>query len=320
MKKQWILAGAIAAMMTASSQAILAQGSMSGGSGSGMMSGAIDYSVLGKMLPYDYTTLMAAKSRGYTENQVASMAKISTLSSIPFGQILRQVETGATFNNIAYEYNLKLADVLDASDYKDKISNYIAAYESTGKGAMMKSGMSGGMSAMPMASKTTPMAPTPMTPPAPMATPAAASATGTMDIVDTAVAAGNFRRLVALVRRAGLVDTLKGPGPFTVFAPTDEAFAKIPRADLAALRANPDQLKKVLTYHVIPGKITAADAMSMTSPTSPATVEGDTIQVTTTNGMVMLNGNATVIKADIVCSNGVIHVIDTVLMPPAPKP
>jgi uncharacterized surface protein with fasciclin (FAS1) repeats len=131
------------------------------------------------------------------------------------------------------------------------------------------------------------------------------------DIVDTAVAAGSFNTLVAAVKAAGLVDTLKGPGPFTVFAPTDEAFAKLPPGTVDGLLKDPEKLKKILTYHVVSGKVMAADVMKMKSAN---TVEGSPVKIMSKGGKVMID-NATVVKADIICDNGVIHVIDTVIMP-----
>ena len=130
------------------------------------------------------------------------------------------------------------------------------------------------------------------------------------DIVDTAVKAGNFKTLVAAVQAAGLVDTLKGPGPFTVFAPTDEAFAKIPKATLDGLLADKAALTKVLTYHVVPGKVMARDV----KPGDVKTVEGSQLSVTMKGGKVGVN-NANVVKADVTADNGVIHVIDSVVMP-----
>ena len=129
------------------------------------------------------------------------------------------------------------------------------------------------------------------------------------DIVDTAVSAGSFKTLVAAVQPAGLVDTLKGPGPFTVFAPTDEAFAKIPKAQLDALLKDKAALTKVLTYHVVPGKVMASDVKAG----KVATVEGDSLTLGTQGGVSV--DRAKVVKADIVADNGVIHVIDSVLMP-----
>ena len=131
------------------------------------------------------------------------------------------------------------------------------------------------------------------------------------DIVDTAVAAGSFNTLVAAVKAAGLVDTLKGPGPFTVFAPTDEAFAKLPAGTVDALLKDPEKLKKILTYHVVSGKVMAADVMKMKMA---KTVEGQNVKIKVMAGKVMVD-SAHVVKADIVTDNGVIHVIDTVIMP-----
>lgn len=132
------------------------------------------------------------------------------------------------------------------------------------------------------------------------------------DIVDTAVAAGSFNTLAKLLTDAGLVETLKGAGPFTVFAPTDEAFAKVPADTLAALAADKAMLTKVLTYHVVAGKVMAADI----KPGDVPTVAGPNVTLSVADGKVMVNG-ATVTTADVVASNGVIHVIDQVLLPPA---
>jgi len=129
------------------------------------------------------------------------------------------------------------------------------------------------------------------------------------DIVDTAVSAGSFKTLATALQAAGLVDTLKGKGPFTVFAPTDEAFAKIPKADLDALLKDKAKLTAVLTYHVVPGKVMAADVKAG----KVKTVQGSELTVTTAGGVKVDNAN--VIKTDIVADNGVIHVIDSVVLP-----
>jgi uncharacterized surface protein with fasciclin (FAS1) repeats len=133
------------------------------------------------------------------------------------------------------------------------------------------------------------------------------------DIVDTAVEAGSFQTLVAAVEAAGLVETLKGDGPFTVFAPTDDAFAKLPAGTVEDLLKpeNRDQLVAVLTYHVLPGKVMSADIAGQTL--SPTTVQGSTVTIDATSG-VTIDG-ATVTAADIETTNGVIHVIDTVILP-----
>ena len=137
------------------------------------------------------------------------------------------------------------------------------------------------------------------------------------DIVDTAVGAGSFKTLVAAVQAAGLVETLKGAGPFTVFAPTDEAFAKLPAGTVESLLKpeNKEKLVAVLTYHVVPGKVMAADVVKLTEA---PTVQGSKAKVKVVDGTVMID-NAKVVKTDIETSNGVIHVIDAVILPPAGK-
>jgi uncharacterized surface protein with fasciclin (FAS1) repeats len=130
------------------------------------------------------------------------------------------------------------------------------------------------------------------------------------DIVDTAVSAGSFTTLVAAVKAAGLVDTLKGAGPFTVFAPTDEAFAKLPAGTVDALLKDIPKLKKILTYHVVSGKVMAADVVKLKTAT---TVEGSEVKIDAASG-VKIN-DATVTTADVAADNGVIHIVDTVLLP-----
>lgn len=130
------------------------------------------------------------------------------------------------------------------------------------------------------------------------------------DIVDTAVAAGSFKTLATALQAAGLVDTLKGAGPFTVFAPTDEAFAKLPEGTLNALLKDKAKLTAILTYHVVPGKVMAADVVKLKGA---KTLQGSSVMIDASKG-VKVDG-ANVVKADIVCSNGVIHVIDAVILP-----
>jgi uncharacterized surface protein with fasciclin (FAS1) repeats len=129
------------------------------------------------------------------------------------------------------------------------------------------------------------------------------------DIIDTAVANGSFKTLAAALQAAGLIDTLKGPGPFTVFAPTDAAFAKIPKADLDALLKDKAKLTSILTYHVVAGKVMAKDVKAG----KVKTVQGSELTVTTTGGVMV--DNAKVTATDVAADNGVIHVIDTVIMP-----
>ena len=136
-----------------------------------------------------------------------------------------------------------------------------------------------------------------------------AAAVQAKDIVDTAVAAGDFKTLAAALEKAGLVDTLKGKGPFTVFAPTDAAFAKVPKKDLDALLADKSKLAAVLTYHVVPGNVMAKDVKAG----KVKTVQGSDLTVSTSGGVKVDGANVT--KADIVADNGVIHVIDSVVLP-----
>ncbi len=131
------------------------------------------------------------------------------------------------------------------------------------------------------------------------------------DIVDTAVAAGSFKTLAAALQAAGLVETLKGKGPFTVFAPTDEAFAKLPAGTVEALLKDKEKLTKILLYHVVAGNVMAKDVVKLKSA---KTVQGSSVKINVSGGKVMVD-NANVVKTDIATSNGVIHVIDSVILP-----
>lgn len=144
-------------------------------------------------------------------------------------------------------------------------------------------------------------------------TTAAFAASPANDIVDTAISAGSFKTLVAAVKAAGLVDTLKGTGPFTVFAPTDEAFAKLPAGTVEELLKpeNKAKLQAILTYHVVAGNVMAKDVVKLNTA---KTVNGQALTVKTEGGSVMIDG-ARVVKTDIGCSNGVIHIIDSVVLP-----
>jgi len=132
-----------------------------------------------------------------------------------------------------------------------------------------------------------------------------------MDIVDTAVAAGSFKTLAAALEAAGLIETLKGKGPFTVFAPTDEAFAKLPAGTVEALLKDKEKLTKILLYHVVAGNVMAKDVVKLKSA---KTVQGSSVRINVKGGQVMVD-NANVIKTDVAASNGVIHVIDSVIIP-----
>lgn len=148
----------------------------------------------------------------------------------------------------------------------------------------------------------------------PSIAPSASAAAMTKDIVETATEAGSFKTLLTAVKAAGLVETLQGEGPFTVFAPTDAAFAALPAGTLDGLLKDPAALKKILLYHVVSGSVTSDKVVGLTSATS---VEGSPIAITVKDGTVYLNGTAKVVTPDVMASNGVIHVIDKVLLPPA---
>ncbi len=291
-----------------------------GTSGSGSMSSSpmspgdlpTDYKILNNRY-FDAADLEQSRARGLSDTEIASIVRVVKLTGLPFGQVSAMVERGESFPVIATEYNLKLSDVYNVDKEKQQVSDYDALNKYA-----VSLGQNGGMMSMPMSgSSSSSMPMTPATPPPPMAASSSTpSATPTLDIVDTAMAARNLTTLVKALQIAGLVETLKGAGPFTVFAPTNAAFAKLPAGALDALEADPAKLKQVLTYHVIPANIMASDALAMTSPTSPPTVEGATLQITKgRRGRLRVN-NATVVKADIAASNGTIHIIDAVLMPP----
>jgi len=323
LSRNWTVAAAVAAMIAASTSGVRAQNTMTPPAAPangnmaaapmaadampGMMAtGVIDYTPLSNTL-YNYGDLQMAKNRGFSDSQIATIAKISKETYIPFSVVSAAVERGETFPTLATKYGLSLGDVYENDKEKTEIANYNTAYESLNeKKPMMAAEMSMPMMGGAMA-PAMPMMGGAMAPAMPMAT---------LDIVDTAMAAKNLTTLVKALQVAGLVETLRGAGPFTVFAPDDSAFAKLPAGTLDALLADPVKLKSILTYHVIPASVDAAAAMSMTSPTSPPTVQGATLQVTKgRRGKLMIN-DATVIKADIHATNGIIHIIDKVLLPP----
>ncbi len=168
--------------------------------------------------------------------------------------------------------------------------------------------------ASPSAAPTTAPTATPAPTAAAPSTAPSVSAAMTKDIVQTATEAGSFKTLLAAVEAAGLVETLQGEGPYTVFAPTDAAFAALPAGTLDGLLKDPAALKKILLYHVVSGSVTADKVVGLTSATS---VEGSPIAISVKDGTVYLNDSAKVVTPDVMASNGVIHVIDKVLLPPS---
>ena len=314
MKKPILLGAALAALLTMPFSAAHGQSAPPDPD-------AINYGALNNSV-YSYGDLKQAQARDLSDTQIAKIAKIAEITGMPFEDILNAVVIqGKTFVTLANEDGFPLSDLDNVRKEKDEIANFQSAYETSGAYAfkvMMPSPEAPGPMPAPMtppapkaATAVPPMAPAPEAPPA--LTPSSAG-----DVVDVAIETPQLSMLVKAIQAAGLVDTLRGAGPFTLFAPDNKAFSRLPKSRRNALMADPTALKNLLSYHVIAGqKIDAVTAMSMTSPTSPPTVEGATLNVTTSNGKVHIN-DATVTRADIQASNGIIHIIDRVLMPPTP--
>lgn len=260
----------------------------------------IDYTVLaGKR--YTYTDLAQARAEGFSWHDIAVIAKISDKSGMPFEYIKHLALEGESFPTIAFRFNLSLVDVLHARDYEIQVAEYRDAYRTTGSYEVHEL-----VEASREEMVNTPGRYNYMSdnggPNADLA-----------GLVSSRPELSMFNRAL---RRARLMKILNGPGPLTIFAPTDAAFAKLSNDQINAMMRDRSQLVKILDYDIIPQSISAAQAMAMTSPTSPATLEGDPLQVTTSNGTVMVNG-ATVTTADLDASNGVLHEIDTVILPPS---
>jgi uncharacterized surface protein with fasciclin (FAS1) repeats len=293
-----------------------------------MSDSTIDYNVLVNPA-FTQFDLARAHAYGLSNKVIAKIWAIADMSGARPYDILGKVESGRAIPSLADEYGIRQTSLDNLREYENKVTNLEAAYANTGEGRAKSivKGWSGEISsadytATPM--NTTPASSTSMSsiptnamPMSTTTTSVTTSSTSTSpsgDIIATAQSAGNFTTFLRAVRMAGLESSLRGAGPYTVFAPTDAAFAKIPSDQLSALLGDTPRLTRVLQMHVIPARITASDAMAMTSPTSPATLAGSTLNVTSSNGVVWVNG-ASVVTPDIQASNGVIHAIDTVLMP-----
>jgi uncharacterized surface protein with fasciclin (FAS1) repeats len=309
----WAVASAVAAMMATATSGAFAQmapapmSDMAPAPMSSDMSANMpnEYKILNNRV-FDAIDLQQSRARGLSDDQIATIVKICKKTGLSYQFVSRAVQRGETFPELANTYNLRLGDIYNIDKEKQEIADYTSLTEA--EAALSKGS---GMTSMPM--DTSAMSNTSS---APMTMPVADSNMATLDISDTISTAKNLSTLYKAIQIAGLVETLKGAGPFTVFAPNNQAFANLPAGALDALEADPAKLKQVLTYHVIPGSITASDAMAMTTPTSPPTVEGATLQVTkSARGRLRIN-NATVVKGDIHASNGVVHIINQVLMPP----
>ncbi|MGO8670913.1 MAG: fasciclin domain-containing protein [Capsulimonadaceae bacterium] len=254
----------------------------------------IDYTILANPV-LDYTDIQQASMEGYTDSEIATMAKIAYLSGQRLDTILDFVRDGMTFGDIADKYGLSYYDVRRNREWKDRIREYRVAYETSGTGdvrmmvaASRQVYFSGDQSSAPE------------------------SPDSLAGIVDNAPELSTFARLL---HQARLAEFLRGPGPLTVFAPTNAAFDKLSLNQLQALTNDPSALTKVIDYHIIPSRMSSADVLAMPSPMTPATLEGDPLSVSGSTGSLTVNG-AMVTDADVYATNGVIHEIDTVLIPP----
>jgi len=263
----------------------------------------IDYTVLtGRN--FDYVDLAQAKAEGFNDHDIAVMAKISDKAGIPFSDIKQLALDGMAYPTIADKFGLNTPDVWKVDEYERRVAMYKVAYENTGDMAVRN---------LVAASQQEYIAPssTAYT----TTTQTTTTSTAGSNLADYVNNAPELTMFARALRSAHLMKVLNGGGQFTIFAPTDSAFAKLSTDQINSLMNNSDELTKVLDYHIIPQRIDAAQALSMSSPTSPATLEGDPLQVTNTGGLVYVNG-AGVVKSDVNTSNGIIHEIDTVLIPP----
>jgi uncharacterized surface protein with fasciclin (FAS1) repeats len=260
----------------------------------------INYTVLaGKS--YDYMDLNQARAEGFSDHDIAVIAKIADKSGMPFNAIKHMALDGQAYPTIADRYNLRLADVLDANDYESQIADYRVAYETTGENAVRN------LVAAYQEQYGTPTYNT-------TTTTVISPNSNLADVVNSAPELTMFARAL---RTAGMMNVLNGPGPLTIFAPTDAAFSKLSSDQINALMGNRDELVKILDYAIIPQRIPASQFSTMTSPTSPATLEGNTLQLTTSGANNLMVNGANIVKPDLLASNGIIDEVDTVLLPPS---
>jgi len=256
----------------------------------------IDYRILANP-NYDYAQIVRARSYGMSDKNIVRAISLANMAGVPTSDVLDQLRDGWTFATVQSNYGISSEWI--ANDDTDKLDNYIAAYHATGRWALKNSAYDDSNTAV---TKTLAYNET------------ITSSSSMGDIIHTLRSNSDFKTFSKALRRTGLDRTLEGSGPFTVFAPSDSAFAALPKDEMKSIWNNKAELTEVLQYHVLPTQVSAAQAMAMTSPTSPATLEGDTLQVTSSNSQVMINGNL-VTTPDIQASNGVIHELDAVLIP-----
>lgn len=296
----------------------------------------VNYAILGDP-KLDYFSIRRAQAYGLTMDQISDAYALAheTLQTLP--QVLDQVEDGATFASLAVQWGVPMEDVYSPEKYRDRINDYLTAYQCTGTGALHNenwhpadetpmpalldnstingTGVSGtvNMPAAPISASSTSVTTTTTTPAIPVVPATSATATSGQAITDVIHSDGRFTQLSSAITAAGLDAYLRNNGPFTLFAPTDAAFAKLPPSELTALLQNPTQLSKVLQYHVVGQNMDQTSLMSLTSP-SVTSIEGSTLNITTAAGATTVNG-ANVLQAGIPASNGTIYPIDTVLVP-----
>jgi uncharacterized surface protein with fasciclin (FAS1) repeats len=254
----------------------------------------IDYSVLINS-PFDYLDLNQARAEGFSDSQIASIAKIASEAGVPFNEVAQLALNGLAFPTISDKYGLRTFDYLDNGDMLNRIAVYRAAYDNTGANDVRN---------LVAASEQERMT-----------TPYGTTVVSNENIADFVNSSPDLTMFSRALRSARMMKVLRGPGPYTVFAPTDAAFAKLSTDQVNALMSDRNTLTKMLDYYIIPRRIDSTTALSMTAPASVTTLEGDALTVSSSNGMVMVNG-ADVVRPDNFATNGVVHEIDTVILPP----
>jgi uncharacterized surface protein with fasciclin (FAS1) repeats len=244
---------------------------------------------------YDYMDLNQASQAGLSDDEIAAAAMVADRSRMSFKDAVRALQRGETYASLADRTGIPLGAFYDLSDEKARIATFKEAFQNTGamgmrtmvKGAKMVRYIINGQPVI-----------------------------ADRDLVQLARSSENLTTFARAIQVAGLDRMLRGPGPFTIFAPSDSAFSALPGSYVDSLFQDKDRLRQVLQYHILPGRIDSSTAMAMTTPTTPPTLEGSTLQATTNNGSLMING-ARVVIPDLVATNGIIHIIDTVLTPPS---
>jgi len=250
--------------------------------------------------PFNYQDLVQAKDDGFSDADVARIAKISVMADVPFNDVLHQALAGQTFSTLANRYNLRQYDVWDASDYQSKIADYKYAYEHSGRGDVPYL-----VAAEQQEMYTTPAGTTIIS----------SEPAGTQNIASLIDNTPNLSKFSRALHRARLTKVLRGSGQYTVFAPTDAAWDKLSPDQVNDIMADRNALTKIVDYCIVPRRVDAASALSMSLPSPLSSLEGDNLTITSSGSTLMVNG-ATVVTPDMYATNGIVHEIDTVLIPP----